>query len=336
MKKIVLKAILLFAPFFLVIVAEVFILPIDFFAFRAWEAVMPYNSSKFPGVFYPNQTLISWTAGDLNPRGPKTRLIDFYTDKYGFRNRPTEKEPLRYDIVTVGDSLIAGSHLKQNETVAEILQSICKCDVYNYSAGGSQQLLQIMADPRFMESPEKRPRFVVYESRYYDFYNSIARHPIVNDVQLNRTVKNPSYWEFAWDRFEKHMFLHSLQARLRLTKVAAGAPLEYPPIDKAIENSRKAMHSYAKFFGERGIQFVLFVMPSDDRKLDRFLTELDETGVPTVSYLPKPGLPHGYEMKDYYFSDDTHWRPESAAAAAEKIWQKIQILDSKSQRLSRN
>lgn len=335
MKKIILKSILLFFPFAMVSIAEVFILPIDFFSFRAWEAVLPFRYQTFDGAFYPNQKVVNWNAGDGDPRGPRTRLIDFYTDKYGYRNRPRIEEPQRYDIVTIGDSLIAGSHLKQHETVAEVLESKCNCNVYNYSGGGTQQLLQIMADPRFME-PNRRPRYVIFESRKGDMYNMKERYPIVTDVPLNTTPKNPSYWTYAWDRYQKHMILHSLQARLRLTKVAPSGPSVQPPIQEVIDNTRKSVQSFHKFFADRGIQFIFFVMPSQDRNFDELLKELDSSGIPTIGHLPKPGLPHGHVPEGYYFKEDSHWIPENAALAAEEMWQKIQAIGAKPDRITRN
>lgn len=336
MKKIIAKSVLLFSPFAFFMFAEVFILPVDFFAFRAWEAVCPRFHGNTPGVFYANQSIIKWSAGDVNPRGPRTRLIDFLTDKHGFRNRPRTDEPERYDIVTIGDSLIAGSHLKQNEIISEVLATACNCEVYNYGGGGTQQLLQFMADPRFME-PSRRPRFVVFESRHGDFYNMKERFPVVDtNMPLNRTVHSPNYWDLAWDRFNKQMGLHSIQARLRLTKVAPGGPPTTPPLGEVIDNTRQSVRSFSKFFADRGIQFIFFVMPSHDRSFDKLLTELNESGIPTIAHLPSPHLPHGFDLDTYYFKDDSHWKPESVVQAAEDIWQKIQTLSPSRNRITKN
>lgn len=336
LKKIILKSVLLIAPFVSFMAIEVFVLPLDFFSFRAWEALIAHEYVFFPGNFYPNQRLVSWSAGDHDPRGPRTRLIDFYTDKHGYRNRPRTVEPERYKIVLVGDSLIAGSHLKQHETIAEVLEEKCNCNTYSYAGGGTQDLLKIMSDPRFME-PKRRPRYVVWESRKGDMYNMKTRYPIIENIELDRAAeKNPSYWRFAWDRFQKHMALHSLQARLRLTMVASDRPAVNPPVEEIIDNTRKAVHSYNKFFADRGIQLIYFVMPSEDRNFDKLFVELDESGIPTISYLPEPGLPHGYEPANYYFKEDGHWRPESVEQAADKIMQKIRALETRTGRISKN
>ncbi len=315
--------------------AEVFVLPIDFFSFRAWEAVLPYQSSLFPGAFYPNQNLVSWTAGDRDPRGPRTRLIDFYTDKYGYRNRPRAEEPERYDIVVIGDSLMAGSHLKQHETVAEVLEAKCNCKVYNYAAGGTQQLLQFVADPRFME-PNRRPRYVMFESRKGDMYNMVERYPIFDKAPPYRSIEYSTFWEIVKDRYQKHMGLRSFQARLRLTKVANNQPAVKPPAEEVIAHTRKSIHSINKFFADRGIQLIYFIMPSEDRSFDKFFAELDGSGIPTIGHLPTPELPHGYQPIDYYFNEDSHWRPENAALAAEEIWQKIRALPASPDRVSSN
>ncbi|MFZ5564255.1 MAG: hypothetical protein ACOZBW_09395, partial [Thermodesulfobacteriota bacterium] len=69
MKNYGLKYLLFFLPFATVIAVEVFVLPIDFFTFRVWEALVASDSyGILKGPFYPNMTIRKTEeGGDLKP-----------------------------------------------------------------------------------------------------------------------------------------------------------------------------------------------------------------------------------------------------------------------------
>ena len=115
--KLVIRGVLLSCPFVLLMVLELFILPIDFFTFRIWESLLatPY---RYPGVFYPNMHVIKeHEYGDryriLAPQDNKSKKVEWWTDSYGYRNRPELAKLNKYDAVILGDSNIVGSSLDQ-------------------------------------------------------------------------------------------------------------------------------------------------------------------------------------------------------------------------------
>lgn len=330
MKRFFLKMAIAALPLILFEIVELLVLPIDFFAFRAWEALTPSvgYSQLFPGPFYPNQKLVKWSAGDLHPHGARTRLIDFYTDEYGFRNRSSKKQS--YDIVVVGDSLIVGSHLKQNEIISEALERKCHCSVYNYAGGGAIDLKRFVTDPRFLSS-DKRPKLVIYQARPWDFEKLEGRFPVLNDDMPVREPDKPSIskWDIIWDRFHKQMGLHYIQARWHL--VSFGNPFldNSPPSPELVyEHSIKAVHSYQQFFSKKGIKFMLLILPSQDPRVHRILSTLSNEGISVVDFYQESIRPD-FKFEQVYFEEDTHWRPEWVELAADKVLEQIRVLELK-------
>jgi len=129
MKGLLLKFLVLAAPFVALLGIELFVLPIDFFTFRAWEALVTKYFRPADGIFYPNMHLIKTEHADkLGFSDPNPKRVEWFTDQYGSRQRPREREPERYDIVIVGDSNIAGSYFNQKDTIAEVLARKCGCE----------------------------------------------------------------------------------------------------------------------------------------------------------------------------------------------------------------
>ena len=66
MRKFLFKSNLFLLPFFLALCLELFILPMDFFTFRVWEAIVVRKyRNLFPGHFYPNMEITKIEEGDL-------------------------------------------------------------------------------------------------------------------------------------------------------------------------------------------------------------------------------------------------------------------------------
>src|ERR1051325_9137182 len=117
-----LKLGLFLLPLLALFLVELFVLPIDFFTFRCWEALRVDidGSLGLPGPFYPNRHLIKYEAGDkLGFRDPNRLKAEWFTDEFGFRNRPCARPPQQFDYVLLGDSNMVGSALDQAETLAE-------------------------------------------------------------------------------------------------------------------------------------------------------------------------------------------------------------------------
>ncbi len=132
-KIFILKILLLIFPYLLYVTIELFVLPIDFYNFRAWEALRIKNSNfKITGEFYPNKILHTTEYGDLAPYTEYSipKDVEWETDSYGFRKNNITKSP---EIVIIGDSNVAGSSLTQDEILSEVLEVDTGYVTYPYS-----------------------------------------------------------------------------------------------------------------------------------------------------------------------------------------------------------
>ncbi len=146
--QLLMKVIILISPFMLILALEMFVLPVDFFTFRVWEAALA-QPFRYPGPFYPNLHVIKKKEyGDRYRIGVhESKSAEWYIDSYGWRNRPEIEKMDHYDIILTGDSNIVGSFLDQKDTLSEVLSRRSNKTVYSYSfAHDSFSLL--LSDPR--------------------------------------------------------------------------------------------------------------------------------------------------------------------------------------------
>ena len=151
-------------PFLILQLLELFALPIDLFTFRVWEAVLadPY---RYPGGFYPNLHVKKAKEHGYYQRGDTKRdqgkQVEWFTDSYGWRNRPEIERKDKYDIVVVGDSNIVGSFIDQKDTLSEVLGYRSGKVGYSYSVGVDPISL-FFSDPRMAD---KSPSLLVVQTR---------------------------------------------------------------------------------------------------------------------------------------------------------------------------
>ena len=173
MKKFVLKVLLFSAPFLLIIGIELFVLPIDFFTFRVWEALLIRKiQSIVPGHFYPCMELTKLeTGGDLARHTPFAipKKVKWMTDRYGFRKK--DSEGMKPQVVIIGDSNIAGQGLTQEEMLSAVLEEQLKVSVYPYAPVGS--INTFLKDLQF----EKDPPQVVIVSYIRERYPQYCPSP---------------------------------------------------------------------------------------------------------------------------------------------------------------
>ncbi|MGH9175323.1 MAG: alginate O-acetyltransferase AlgX-related protein [Vicinamibacterales bacterium] len=96
-------------------------LPIDAFAFRAWEAMLFNRPDDV--AFEPHARFDRWTHGDLANIGnlPAHRVYRRETwtiDAYGFRNPPALAASGRVQALLLGDSFGAGSGMADQDTIS--------------------------------------------------------------------------------------------------------------------------------------------------------------------------------------------------------------------------
>ena len=159
MKKFVLKSVLFLIPFLAAIGIELFVLPIDFFTFRVWEAlVIRKYHNILPGQFYPNMEITKMEEGDLAHHTKFTykRKAKWITDRYGYRKQNTNR--VKNEVVIIGDSNIAGSGLTQEDILSEVLERKLKVGVYPISPGSLDTFLK---ERRFKKDP---PDIVIISS----------------------------------------------------------------------------------------------------------------------------------------------------------------------------
>lgn len=322
MKTLAQKILILAAPFAALLAIELLVLPIDFFTFRPWEAFLVREVRPAEGPFYPDMHLIKVEGADqLGFKDPKPRTNEWFTDKYGFRNRPSVANQTAYDIVVIGDSNIVGSSLDQKEMASEVLARKCRCSVYSYGSGGKRQYL---SDSRFKKRP---PRAVVAEARTGELYQKKIIDLYYADLLKPAAPLAsglPSSVAILADRIVKQNMVEFLKARLGTAQhVDPGAKDLELSLQERVQYTTEVITQMHDELRKRGSDFVFFMMPSTDRTLDAALRDLTEKGVKTIAFFPQQGLPHGVNSAAYYQEHDSHWRAETVRHFADDVLAKL-------------
>jgi hypothetical protein len=342
------KLLLLLAPFVIWQITELFFLPINAFTFRAWETLGVANL-HLPGPFYPNQDLDMMSAGDQQPR-IKTKRVRFITDKYGFRNRP-ERSDLNHDIVVIGDSNIAGSHIDQENTISEVLERKCNCSVYNYAYVLPRNILSFFNDPRFIKNP---PKYLVFEMRRGDVNTKVleeiptcdnSRTALANtwDAYSCRDLswldhligKIPTRGRILIDRFTKQPLFHFAKSRLGIAAppsfVRSEAKTE--DVDALINYSLEKIKNYDQEAKKRGIHFIFLFYPYFIHDVDALISKLKAEDVDTIAFLPDGK--RRWTKEDYnnwIHKEDSHWLESSIVETADLIMEKVRGFEKSAAR----
>jgi alginate O-acetyltransferase complex protein AlgJ len=321
MKTLLRNSILFAAPFLLFLGIELFVLPIDAFTFRVWEAAT-ISGNFLKGAFLPFLHIEKIESGDRRlPNGP-TKRVEWFTDGFGYRNR---LRPIaRFDVVAIGDSNIVGTFLDQPNTFAETLERSCGCTVYNHAYSGPGDFLNYLRQERFAKFP---PKLVFYDFRDYDLYDE-ARFPPIPDLPADQgNISSEPQWKTEMAilgvRYNKHTALNWAKARLHLaitrfpySNLAPRAKLK-SATELIEENGDKfagVMADYKKYLEARGSHFVVFVIDTDYKLADRIRPLLERAGVDVLTF------PRVADPRAAYFQDwDSHWREEGVAAAASVV-----------------
>lgn len=215
MRRVAGKGALLLLPFLLLLLAELFVLPIDFFTFRVWEAALsqPY---RYPGMFYPNLHVRKdkeygdrYRSGD--PSQIEAKPVEWFTDAYGWRNRPEIARQVNYDAVILGDSNIVGSFLDQKDILTEVMGARSGKTIYSYSAG-SDHIALFFNDPRFVQ---KHADLVVVESKAGNWYTNnsyLYNFRELSDGSLDIVDRSPEFKNY-YSSTRNH-FLEQIESRL--------------------------------------------------------------------------------------------------------------------------
>jgi alginate O-acetyltransferase complex protein AlgJ len=292
LKKFVIKSVLFLTPFIAIVLIELFMLPIDFSTFRAWEA-LKIGSLKWalPGYFYPNMTFTKVEEGDIGPYTPYAvkKRVEWQTDGYGYRTENTNVK--KHSIVIIGDSYIAGSSLTQKELLSERLKALLNVSVYPLAPASINTFLK---DKRFTDHP---PEIVIFEDAEWDIPTlRLPKYELVSPSKYQKllintefAIKSNTFLQVIMapiDRILKGNLLHYSRAALRrklsfygkntsvynrnilsednsmlfLLGDKANADIPAAQFDKVVST----INAYHRFFTQRGIRFIFLPIPNKE------------------------------------------------------------------------
>jgi alginate O-acetyltransferase complex protein AlgJ len=354
MKKLIFRSVLFFSPLLLALSLELFVLPVDFFAFRVWEGlIIKKYRWILAGRFYPRRDISKMeTGGDLGLRGPSAsrRHVRWITDQYGYRKK--NSGATHYEVVIIGDSNIAGIGLSQEETLSEVLEDRLNAGVYPFAPSDMNTFLK---DRHFMDDP---PEVVIVSSIERDIYNlpypKLRREawPTLSNLKFQLQKKG---WVQAvgvfLDRLFKMNMMNYFRARIGNGKhrefcrsstpfgtmdfLQGGAANESVSTDR-IEGAVRTIEAYDRVLKEKGIHFIFLPIPNkeniyyqylpDSKRptfLETLIAELKRKKIETVDTQKAFEEKYRKDLALLYRLDDTHWNPAAVRITADLIQESI-------------
>lgn len=298
MTKFIFKSFLFLSPLLMALCIELFILPIDYFTFRVWEALVVKLVYILPGPFYPKMEIRKIEEGELAHHTPDAikKEVKWVTDRFGYRKQ--DRNHSRYKMVIIGDSNMVGSGSTQKDMLSEVLEDRLKAGVYTFAP--TNKIDYFLKDRRFRTAP---PDIVIFSSveRFIsdlqplpsDHYHLLDVSPLLKqwaiDLVLllrNDIVRYTSLQSMLVliDRLYKNNMLHYARASIRrigifrykniysnfihlkhgpvffFTGPAANQDVEKSKLDQAI-HTIKIYHDIMK---SKGIRFIFLPIPEKE------------------------------------------------------------------------
>ncbi len=201
LKRLICRCALLSLPFVIWQLLELFVLPIDFFTFRVWEAALA-SPERYPGPYYPNLHVLKENEyGDYYREGAryrKRKRVAWYIDNFGWRNRPSVEQSPLYDVVVLGDSNIVGSYLDQKDTLSEVLMRNAFSTVYSY-AYSHDHISFVFSDERVLA---KSPKLFVIESKAGNWFSTgdyLTNFIMLDDGNLQLRDRSEEFKTYFYD-----------------------------------------------------------------------------------------------------------------------------------------
>lgn len=334
MSKFFIKLLIFLSPLIAWTLVVNFLLPIDFYYSRIWEALSPKKlTGVWSGAFYPSQYLEKIEKGDL---GPHTQYavdhqVVWQTDQYGMRNTTLKDH---YDIVVLGDSTASGAGLSQEETLSSRIEALTSLNTYSYTNGSIQDFLR---DERF--SNEQQPKIIIQSSMERmlpsmgmpEDLSLIKPVPlsVMDRIRLNSFFSRTAiFFDRAFDptlfKFIKfkltghksHFYTYERDGILFISGDSANEAVAQEQLDQAISS----LTSYSRQLTALGYRFIFVPVPNKENIyysmlpsqakpvfLKQLITGLRQAGVEVIdtqSSFDAEFKQHGPTM---YHSDDTHW-----------------------------
>ena len=295
MKKFVFKSVLFLIPFLAAIGIELFVLPIDFFTFRVWEAlVIREFRNILPGEFYPNMEVTKIEEGDMAHHTQFThkRKAKWVTDRYGYRKQNTNRN--KHEVVIIGDSNIAGSGLTQDDILSEVLEKKLKESVYPVSPASLDTFFR---EKRFKKDPpdiviiSSVERFVFYLPPVKVRLTKISSKLKTQIREIGYRFRNQISGNYfiqcvgvTLDRIYKANMLQYLRASLRRigfshseTVPSNSVSSKYGPVffligadankdvpEDRFEKAVEVIQAYDELLRSKGIRFIFLPIPEKE------------------------------------------------------------------------
>lgn len=215
LKRLICRCALLALPFIVWQLLELFVLPIDFFTFRVWEAALA-SPERYPGPYYPNISVLKENEyGDyyrMGTRYKKSKRVEWQIDNFGWRNRPEVEQRPHYDVVLLGDSNIVGSYLDQKDTLAEVLMREAFGTVYSY-AYSHDHISLVFSDERVLA---KSPKLFVIESKAGNWFSTgdyLTNFIMLDDGTLRLRDRSAEFKTYFYNLHRSRVF-EKLKTRL--------------------------------------------------------------------------------------------------------------------------
>lgn len=351
MNKYIIKYTLFFLPFIMALGIEIFVLPVDYFTFRAWEALNVKESlGILNGPFFPNRVLTKTeTRGELkgNPAcATEKKDVLWITDKYGYRkaNLPAQ----RFPVVVIGDSNIAGAGLTQDDMFSEVLERKLHTPVYPIASRSVRHIFnhglirQSPPDVIILANIERNLSGIHYKlPKNARFKKLSGLDKIMLDFQLNEFIQSAAV---VINRILKSNMLHYVRARINSYRFPGsgedsnaecpilflqGAAANRDVPDGIIEATAHTIKRYSDFFTAQNIRFIFLPIPNKEniyyrylgtskpvflKNLIRKLRSLNVEVIDTQKAFDDASSKANVVLYD---KDETHWNKAGVTIAAE-------------------
>ncbi|MCO4769619.1 MAG: hypothetical protein KDA24_06265 [Deltaproteobacteria bacterium] len=319
--------------------------------FRPWEKVKVKDGM----CFVPDQRIAMREMGDLAYRNALRALDEgrettFTTDSAGFRNLPGIEAP---SVVVLGDSYVAGSSLRDDETLAVQLGQALGETTYSVACQTPNSPSLYLSEPRFAKTPPRavvfapsnrnvqpfglfsvdwralqaQPKPVPTAERIRDVIASVER-----DNGISRRVR--SWYADVSYRLRGHPEVRDVQGAPALVMPAEAQLCDKGAEERALAEVVASLVTFRDALAQQGVGFVFMPVPDPVQVYPELLSAEEEAvcdGLGFFDALTRSAADAGIEVVDLralyaanstpylYRRDDSHWTPHAVGLAAEAL-----------------
>jgi alginate O-acetyltransferase complex protein AlgJ len=329
MKKFILKTIFFLLPLSFIFVET--LLPLNIFTYRPWEALIYKSKRGLAFPFYPNQSLVMNSVGDLCHHSKKEiiKYENWTTDKLGYRNDTFIKKA---NVLLIGDSFITGCSLSQDSTITSQLQKKEKCLVYNMAPANFNEFIALI-NHQIID----KPNLIVF---------GIVERSVptpLSSINIEYYVSNVNRISILKDRISRLYLINYLNSRISKQKgngikgkasemYFLSGKDQYYHYDK-INEIAETIVQYKNYCDSIGVNFIFLPLPNketvyyenvpfDDQP--NFILKLDsilnKKGVITINTQKIFNAERDNNL--LYHLDDTHWNSNGVNIVVNELIEK--------------